>query len=92
MNRFDLPTALPVITHNYVRRYLAVMFGGLVLALALTSVIVAWVGQRTGSTTSFARIVDRQRRDPDLIALPFDLRYWAMYKLESVALYKPEVV
>jgi hypothetical protein len=73
-------------------RYLAMMFFGLVVALALAFAVGAWVGQRTGSTTSFARIVERQRHDPALIALPFDLRYWAMYKLEGVALNKPEIV
>jgi hypothetical protein len=93
MNRFVQPTAPPVIAGKpETSRYLAVMFAGLVVALALTSAVVAWIGQRTGSTTSFAQIVDRQRQDPALIALPFNLRYWAMYKLEGVALYRPEIV
>jgi hypothetical protein len=68
------------------------MLAGLVVALALASTIVAWVGERTGSTTSFARLVERQREDPALIALPFNLRYWAMYKLEGLTLYRPEIV
>ena len=76
MNRFVQPTAPPVIAGKpETSRYLAVMFAGLVVALALTSAVVAWIGQRTGSTTSFAQIVDRQRQDPALIALPFNLRY-----------------
>jgi hypothetical protein len=74
------------------RRYLVVMFSGLVVALVLASAVVTWLGSRTGSTTSFAQIVERQREDPTLIALPFNLRYWAMYQLESAALYKPEIV
>jgi hypothetical protein len=93
MNRLIFPTAASLIARKpQTRRYLAVMFTGLVVALALASAVVAWVGQRTGSTTSFARIVERQREDPALIALPFNLRYWAMYKLVSVALYRPEIV
>jgi hypothetical protein len=93
MNRFTYLTAASLIAGKLdARRYLAVIFTGLVAALTLASAVTAWVGQRTGSTTSFARIVERQREDPALIALPFNLRYWAMYKLESVALYKPEIV
>ena len=75
-----------------VRRYLAVIFVGLAVAATLASALAAWVGQRTGSTISFDRIAERQHKDPALIALPFDLRYWAMYKFEAVALNKPEIV
>src|SRR5471030_3266516 len=93
MNRFVQSTVpLDSAGRPETRRYLAVMLAGLVVAITLASALVAWVGQRTGSTTSFARIVERQRHDPALIALPFDLRYWAMYKLEGVALNKPEIV
>jgi len=93
MNRLIYPTAPPLIARKpETKRYLAVMFAGLVVALALASTVVAWVGQRTGSTISFARIVELQRQDPNLIALPFSLRYWAMYKLEGVALNRPEIV
>jgi hypothetical protein len=93
MSRFDYLTSASLFAAKpAMRRYLAVMFAGLVVVLALVSAGVTWVGRRTGSTTSFARIVDRQREDPALIALPFNLRYWAMYQLESVLLYKPEIV
>jgi hypothetical protein len=93
MNRFFQPTAPRVIaTKSKTIHYLAVVFSGLVVALVLAFAVLTWVGQRTGSTTSFGRIVERQRKDPGLIALPFDLRYWAMYKLEGIALNKPEVV
>jgi hypothetical protein len=93
MNRFVQPTAPQVIAEKpETVRYLMAMFGGIAVALALAFAVFAWVGQRTGSTTSFARIVERQQEDPALIALPFDLRYWAMYKLEGVALNKPEIV
>jgi hypothetical protein len=93
MNRFVQPTVPRVTaTKSETIHYLAVVFSALVVALALAFAVFAWVGQRTGSTTSFVRIVERQHEDPALIALPFDLRYWAMYKLEGVALNKPEVV
>jgi hypothetical protein len=93
MDRFVRPTALHLIAgKRETARYLLVIVAGLVVSLALAFVIFAWVGQRTGSTTSFARIVEQQREDPTLIALPFDLRYWAMYKLEGVALRRPEIV
>jgi hypothetical protein len=92
MNQLVHTTAPMIAGRSEIARYLAVMFVGLVVALALAFAVFAWVGQRTGSTTSFARIVERQREDPALIALPFDLRYWAMYKLQSVALNKPEIV
>jgi hypothetical protein len=89
MNRFTQPT---IAGKSETANYLAVIFAGLVVVVALAFAAVAWVGQRTGSTISFARIVERQRDNPTLIALPFDLRYWAMYKLEGVALNKPEIV
>jgi hypothetical protein len=93
MNRFFQSTVpLDSAGRPETRRYLAVMLAGLVVAITLASALVAWVGQRTGSTTSFARIVERQREDPALIALPFDLRYWGMYKLAGVALNRPEIV
>jgi hypothetical protein len=92
MSRFDYPTSAALAPEPLMRRYLAVMFAGLVVVLVLVSAVVTWLGRRTGSTTSFARIVERQREDPTLIALPFNLRYWAMYQLESVALHKPEIV
>lgn len=74
------------------RNYIAVILVGFLAALALASMGLAWIGHRTGSTTSFARIVEMQRQDRDLIALPFNLRYWAMYKLEGIARDRPEVV
>jgi hypothetical protein len=93
MSRFDYPIPASLVARKPgMRRYLAVMLAGLIVMLALLSAVVTWLGQRTGSTTSFARIVERQREDPALIALPFNLRYWAMYQLESVALHKPEIV
>jgi hypothetical protein len=93
MSRFDYPIPASLVARKpEMRRYLAVMLAGLIVMLALLSAVVTWLGQRTGSTTSFARIVERQREDPALIALPFNLRYWAMYQLESSALYKPEIV
>lgn len=93
MNQFTQPMA-PLVNaaKSETAHYLAVMLSCFIVTLASAFVGFAWVGHRTGSTTSFARLVERQRDDPALIALPFDLRYWAMYKLEAAQLNKPEVV
>jgi hypothetical protein len=75
-----------------IRSYLITFFVTLGSAAMLLAAFVAAVGERVGATISPSRLASIQSADPDKIVLPFDLRYWADYKLAVAAKQRPEII
>lgn len=75
-----------------IRNYLITFFVPLGAAAMLLAIFVAVIGERTGATISPSRLASIQSADPDKIVLPFNLRYWADYKLAVAAKQRPEIL
>jgi hypothetical protein len=74
------------------KRYLTVLLGLAAPASAILFATIVWLGLLSGSVLLPEQMGAAQNKDPDIVALPFNLRYWAALKLPRIAKEQPEIV
>ncbi len=74
------------------RRYLATMATLLVLLSIPPAVTLVWFGVLTGAILLPEEMGVAQNDDTSVVAMPFDLRYWAALKIPRIAKEQPEIV
>jgi len=75
-----------------ISRYLAIVFGALLLLSAAAVGALEYVGIASDSIALPRRMAQQQSVDRLTLVLPGDLRYWAAFKLAHIAEASPEVV
>jgi hypothetical protein len=73
-------------------RYLATLTAVFVVLSAAILVPLMWIGFLTGALLLPEEMGAAQSHDPNIVAEPFSLRYWAALKIRRIAKDQPEIV
>src|SRR6202012_1659324 len=83
------PTNAPM---KITRRYLAIVLTTAFVVGYIFPIGLFYAARPFGAAATIAQLAERQAKTPDLVFLPFDLRYNGAFKLDRIAEAHPDIL